>query len=62
MPPWQKLSLAQFLLRKLLGETGSKRFNILVILGKKSWLELQVLTRQQADESKLEHEDVGQGG
>jgi hypothetical protein len=38
MPPWQKLSLAQFLLRKLLGETGSKRFNILVILGKKSWL------------------------
>jgi hypothetical protein len=34
MPPWQKLSLAQFLLRKLFGGTGSKHFNILVILGK----------------------------
>ncbi len=44
MPPWQKLSLAQFLLRKLLGETGSKRFNILVILGKKSWLLLLLTT------------------
>jgi hypothetical protein len=60
VPPWQKTSLAQFQLRKFSYGTGGKHFNFLVSLGKKSWLELQVVNRQQAYKSKSEHEEVGQ--
>ncbi len=59
MPPWQKLSLAQFLLRKFLGGTGSKHFNILVILGKKTWLWLQsvAIPKKQHDKFSKSREN-----